>query len=390
MLSAFLLLPLVLGSVGGECVVESHRCDFPFQREEETYYSCMEGDEDGDRYYCISQLGEKYVTGVCNGGCFDEDGSPTMFNSTEGEVMSFFCTTFPSPCKFPFIWEGREYRECTTDGNTEFPWCAIEVDEAGHLVDNRWGTCDMATCDPVSASAKSEELAPEPKKLTITFSELTGSLEFSQLGPEENLEVAGELEGLPEGALLLAVVEGDCDQPLEDISEKLVSIQSLYSDSSSVDAKVWSLSLYPGNQYIIGRSAVIKEQDTPLLNEEGRLELGRVVSCTPIQESSSLDTTLIIIIAVVAIVVLVLVILIVCVVCCCCKRRKRDTKEDYCSIDDPEFIGNGDTKTPLYDELSIPFIDASLPPTPKIGRSTDQLAILLGRGSKASLSNDEV
>ena len=27
---------------------------------------------------------------------------------------------------------------------------------------------------------------------------------------------------------------------------------------------------------------------------------------------------------------------------------------------------NGNGKIPLYDELSIPFIDASLPPTPKV------------------------
>ena len=38
------------------------------------------------------------------------------------------------------------------------------------------------------------------------------------------------------------------------------------------------------------------------------------------------------------------------------------------------------SKSPMYDELSLPFIDASLPPTPKVGRIVNGLDILLGRG----------
>ena len=47
-------------------------------------------------------------------------------------------------------------------------------------------------------------------------------------------------------------------------------------------------------------------------------------------------------------------------------------------------------RSPLYDELSIPFIDASLPPTPKVGRSSNPLEILLGRidGSRTSLNGE--
>ena len=37
------------------------------------------------RHYCITQLGERYVTGVCNGGCFEEDGS---------KLSSFFLNNF--------------------------------------------------------------------------------------------------------------------------------------------------------------------------------------------------------------------------------------------------------------------------------------------------------
>jgi hypothetical protein len=70
------------------------------------------------------------------------------------------------------------------------------------------------------------------------------------------------------------------------------------------------------------------------------------------------------------------------------KKKKNDKNDNFDSIDE-EHVGNGKARTPLYDELSIPFIDASLPPTPKMGRSMDQLAFLLGntRGSKSSLSS---
>ena len=45
-------------------------------------------------------------------------------------------------------------------------------------------------------------------------------------------------------------------------------------------------------------------------------------------------------------------------------RRLPEKKNSLDSLEDP--IDYVDRKTPLYDELSIPFIDASLPPTPKV------------------------
>ena len=55
------------------------------------------------------------------------------------------------------------------------------------------------------------------------------------------------------------------------------------------------------------------------------------------------------------------------------------------SIDDP-YLESRRSKSPLYDELSIPFIDASLPPTPKIGRSSNPLDILLGKHTESRTS----
>ena len=62
----------------------------------------------------------------------------------------------------------------------------------------------------------------------------------------------------------------------------------------------------------------------------------------------------------------------------CPKRKQPEDLDSVASIDDI-YKDHKKSKTPLYDELSIPFIDASLPPTPKVGRSSNPLEILLGK-----------
>ena len=60
-------------------------------------------------------------------------------------------------------------------------------------------------------------------------------------------------------------------------------------------------------------------------------------------------------------------------------------EEDLDSLDDP-FQLDGRSKSPMYDELSLPFIDASLPPTPRIGRTVNGLDILLGNNTGSTNS----
>ncbi len=63
--------------------------------------------------------------------------------------------------------------ECTMDGS-EFPWCAVEVDAAGRLVDKRWGKCDMSTCAQPSAAGQ-EAGQEDPRTLLLTFPTLSGN-----------------------------------------------------------------------------------------------------------------------------------------------------------------------------------------------------------------------
>ena len=62
-----------------------------------------------------------------------------------------------------------------------------------------------------------------------------------------------------------------------------------------------------------------------------------------------------------------------------CQDYRTDCQNLSCSLDCIFSVHR--SKSPLFDELSIPFIDASLPPTPKTGRSQNALEILLGRRS---------
>ena len=93
-------------------------------------------------------------------------------------------------------------------------------------------------------------------------------------------------------------------------------------------------------------------------------------------------------------VVFLLVLLLLCIplICYCAKRypvvfltqlifsraylhfrsRRKHSDNDL----DDEYEDR--SKSPMYDELSLPFIDASLPPTPKVGRIVNGLDILLG------------
>ena len=45
-----------------------------------------------------------------------------------------------TPCKFPFIYEGREHTLCTKQEWHEF-WCATDTDTEGNFVDREWGEC---------------------------------------------------------------------------------------------------------------------------------------------------------------------------------------------------------------------------------------------------------
>lgn len=152
-----------------------------------------------------------------------------------------------------------------------------------------------------------------------------------------------------------------------------------------------------GEHTLIGRTLVIHadEDDLGVNPDEGSKTVGNAgarLACGIIAQREAMsqwNLTLIIII-VLAVIIALLLLLISALICYCCKKwvllsgssqlwvsndayfcRKRQISSEKGEEGVP--FQNGDMKKkPLYDELSIPFIDASPTPTPKVGRSTER------------------
>lgn len=375
--------------VHGECVVESHRCGFPFSSSTSTeaHYSCQ---ADGNKHFCYSQVGERHVYGVCNGGCYEDDGeTPIIFE--EEDAMAFFCKTAATPCIFPFSWNGTTYHSCTSDGS-DFSWCALEVDDQGIVVGNKWGSCDMSTCNP------EEEDVDDKREARAEFKdEVSGVVLLTQALSINPLKVEGRLDGVPRGQYRFRVLKEPCGDDSTDVSSDMNDdlIES-DGDTIAISLEKWGISIYDNEESVLGGSISI-EEECYLGEESLDCSEAKVVACANIVQGSGdgWNLTIIIIIALV-VCILIIIILVGVLIFCCLRRRLPPSKSNpphpdhssMDSIDDP-YLESRRSKSPLYDELSIPFIDASLPPTPKIGRSSNPLDILLGKHteSRTSLSD---
>jgi len=400
----FHLVALVAVVIGEDCLVETQKCSFPFSSpgSGELHYSCQATSNSSSslEYFCRSQVGEKgqerHTYGLCNGGCYDLDAvTPMIFE--EDDIMAGMCRTAASPCKFPFIWEEKEYLSCTTDGVDQFNWCALEVDGDGVLVKDRWGKCDMSVC----AKEVKEEEEIEVMEAVAEFKDsVVGVVVITQEAPDNPLDIKGKVEGLPEGQFKLRVLTHSCEHEEGSEGGMLLS-GTLDSDGNSyhyVSSQQWQLTLYSGethSKHIVGMGLEIEEQC--------KMETNQVcdnpvpISCANIvlkSEQTVRDNTVFLIIVIVVVILFLFLLLCICLYCCFWRRRQNPKifkveEDDQRSIDQDMYLGSR-SKSPLFDELSIPFIDASLPPTPKTGRSQNALEILLGGslGSSSSLERD--
>jgi len=169
------------------------------------------------------------------------------------------------------------------------------------------------------------------------------------------------------------------------------------------------------NEFLIEKS-LLNEENTTLLNLDENVKPSEIKSMTfekcdylvGIGETSELSceevacentrcfdcTDWVMIIIIIAVVILILVLMAAIFIVCCLKRRNSkqllvgDVSPSTSSKTDPHE--ESCRKSPnMYDSsLSIPFIDASLPPTPKIGRTVNGLDILLGNDTNSLNSSD--
>ena len=354
---------------------------------------------------------DRHVFGVCNDFCFKEDGvTPVIFE--EDDPSSFFCKTERSACVFPFTWAGVEYRECTRDGS-EFAWCALEVDSEGVMVGNRYGKCDMTTC-----AVMDEEDAPKHKEARAVFDgRVEGLILFSQESNMDPVKIDGKLGGLESEEYTLKMSSETCDNVGSGVDIGGDDIIDTLDNTSYISLEKWGVSLYGGSDNIISGS--VRLEETACAEQSEDCVVARTVACANVQEGNgkTLNLTLILIISVVIFSIVLIILTVILVYCCVkrfvmnilvrlslvvsvnyllivylfrfCPRRKQPEETDSMASIDDILRDHKRHRSPLYDELSIPFIDASLPPTPKTARSANPLELLLGRkieGSRTSLN----
>merc|ERR1719317_1669107 len=183
------------------------------------------------------------------------------------------------------------------------------------------------------------------------------------------VKIEGRVEGVPSGQYRLRGIKGGCDQ--DDDDDDIIESDG---DVTSVSLEKWGVSLFEDDENIVGSSLAVDEECT--LGEDSMdCSQAKRITCASIVEAreDDLNLTMIIIIALVVCIVIILILVGILVICCL-RRGLAPSKPvthqpvlgSIDSIDEPHQDMRR-SKSPLYDELSIPFIDASLPPTPKIG-----------------------
>ena len=225
--------------------------------------------------------------------------------------MAFFCKTAASPCQFPFVWNGTTYTSCTSDGS-EFAWCALEVDSERGVVGRKWGSCDLATCT-------TDHVEPAQREARAVFKdEVTGVMLLTQGSSMNPLKIEGRLEGVPSGQFRLRVRKGGCEEVreegMEDVDDDLIESDG---DVTIVSVEKWGVSLYDGEENILGYSLSVEEEC--ILGEESMdCSQARVITCASIIEGSAdgFSITMIIIIALVVCIVIILILVGILVICC--------------------------------------------------------------------------
>ena len=300
----------------GECVVESHRCSFPFSGSSpgQEHYSCQAAEGGGgggnqSQHYCRAQVGDRHVSGACNSQCYDLDGvTPAVFE--EEDPSAIFCKTEASPCIFPFSWEGATYTACTRDGS-EFAWCALQVDSEGGLVGSRWGKCDLATC------GDTEEAEQEAREARAVFSgRVAGLLLFSQQSALAPVRIDGRLGGLRDVALVtLKLSAADCATvAVSGGSLGGEEVLEVAANTSTVSLDKWGVSLHPGKQGVVGGSARLEAMECA----ESGCEVARAIACADIVAGNgrAVSVSTVLTIALVVFCVLLLALTVILVVCC--------------------------------------------------------------------------
>nr|XP_040577603.1 seminal plasma protein HSP-1-like [Lepeophtheirus salmonis] len=120
-------------------------CVFPFKYRGITYDNCTNADY-GSRFWCAKSVySNRFVETyeVCHDTCPKTDVADSK--ATAPLSPEDGCQTYTGHlCKFPFIYQGKEFDECIDNDNEGKKWCATSVDSWNGVTG--FGDCILSTC----------------------------------------------------------------------------------------------------------------------------------------------------------------------------------------------------------------------------------------------------
>jgi len=375
-ISSILLTP------GLACVVEEMRCSLPFPLDTNDTQSSCDLSSEG-LFLCPTVVQGQTTNGVCGEGCFENDGVTPM-DFEEEDPAAYFCKTVAAPCKFPFTWNGEKYSECVQD--VDLYWCALEVDPVTNvMVENRWGSCDMTTCVEIEQLPLSVKHNPVEYFAKVEQDNIGVDVTLRQESDIAPLLVEGILYNVDKDVIRLAITHHKC-HTMSDVSFGSFDTIEKNNETFTVDINLekWGLSLYNDTSDVnIGEGSLVISEECDDVNACAVFACANITKDKPVGNDSYLFTILAGSLAAVF-VSAVLVGLSFCFL----KRKRANTWSPSTSqelIEGSPILKNQIRKeSKEFDDVSLPFIDASLPPSPKSRTlENNAMELLLGNPAEA-------
>jgi len=254
----------------------------------------------------------------------------------------------------------------------------------GSLASLLWlATClQPAAAEGVTGWARMEEGAG--------LEDVAGRVILHQATNSSPVKVSGEVAGLPEGAFVLRLVEAGCGAGCQggNCGPQLW----VWDQAENETVRMGLSSFEPEAALLEAGTGVGLNIEQCLVGPNGQnCDQGERLVCTDLQWTASTDDLPWAMLAIIAAAAAIFLIIVLLAICCCVRRLRSgpvppSEEGGEGSLEDSMDRG----KSPMFDELSLPFIDQSLPPTPKVGRIVNGLDLLLGNAGSCNSLVGEV